>query len=296
MKPNLTEYEAFVAIVEEANLSGAAKRLNLTKSAISKQLSKLEARLGIGLIDRTTHTLVVTPPGQQFYPQCKEVLQSIQSHEKNLKNTLDTPEGKLRISFSQVLLQSPLVATLAKFHQRYPSIVCDMRVDDSFEDLMAEQIDFAFRLSHQENSRLVARPLAEANLIFCASPNYLEQHGKPKSLASLIKHQVIIPNYNRYTEPKAIRELMLAHIDRNKLHSSNNVTALIQAALEGMGIIVILDITVKKHLDEGRLVNLFPTQVLLKRTLHLVYPRQNYPVKRLDVFKRFILEEFPKVL
>jgi len=296
MKPNLTEYEAFVAVVEEANLSSAAKRLNLTKSAISKQLSKLENRLGVGLIDRTTHTLVVTPPGQQFYPQCKEVLQSIQSHEKNLKNSLDTPEGKLRISFSQVLLQSPLVSTLAKFHQRYPSIVCDMRVEDSFEDLMASQIDFAFRLSHQENSRLVARPLAEASLIFCASPSYLEQHGKPESLVSLIKHQVIIPNFDRYNEPKAIRELMYAHIDRSKLHSSNNVTALIQAALEAMGIIVVLDIAVKKHLDEGRLINLFPKQVLLKRTLHLVYPRQNHPVKRLDVFKQFMLEEFPKVL
>jgi len=296
MKPNLTEYEAFVAVVEEANLSRAARRLNLTKSAVSKQLSKLEDRLGVGLIDRTTHTFVVTPPGQQFYPQCKEVLQSIKTHEKNLKNTLDTPEGKLRISFSQVLLQSPLVSTLAKFHKRYPSIVCDMRVEDSFEDLMATQIDFAFRLSHQENSRLVARPLAEASLVFCASPNYLERHGIPRSLESLIKHQVIIPNFDRYNEPKAIRELMYAHTDRSKLHSSNNVTALIQAALEGMGIIVVLDITVKNHFDEGRLVNLFPKQALLKRTLHLVYPRQNYPVKRLDVFKQFVLEEFPKVL
>lgn len=296
MKPNLTEYEAFVAVVEEANLSGAAKRLNLTKSAISKQLSKLEGRLGVGLIDRTTHTLVVTPAGQQFYPQCKEVLQSIQTHEKNLKNALDTPEGKLRISFSQVLLQSPLVNTLAKFHYRYPSIVCDMRVEDSFEDLMAAQIDFAFRLSHQENSRLVARPLTEANLVFCASSLYLERHGQPRSLKSLIKHQVIIPNFDRYNEPKAIRELMYAHIDQSKLHSSNNVTALIQAALEGMGIIVVLDIAVKEYLDEGRLVNLFPKQALLKRTLHLVYPRQNYPVKCLDVFKQFMLEEFPKVL
>mgnify|MGYP000157643993 CR=1 FL=1 len=296
MKPNLTEYEAFVAVVEEANLSGAAKRLNLTKSAISKQLSKLEARLGVGLIDRTTHTLVVTPPGQQFYPQCKEVLQSIQTHENSLKNTLDTAEGKLRISFSQVLLQSPLVVTLAKFHQRYPNIVCDMRVEDSFEDLMASQIDFAFRLSHQENSRLVARPLAEASLIFCASPNYLKRHGKPESLESLITHQIIIPDFDRYNEPKAIRELMLAHIDRSKLHSSNNVTALIQAALEGMGVIVVLDIAVKKHLDEGRLVTLFPKQALLKRTLQLVYPRQSYPVKRLDAFKNFMLEEFPKVL
>ncbi|MEH6345963.1 MAG: LysR family transcriptional regulator [Bermanella sp.] len=296
MKPNLTEYEAFVAVVEEANLSGAAKRLNITKSAISKQLSKLESRLGVGLIERTTHALVVTPQGQQFYPQCKEILQSIHSHENNLRNSLDTPEGKLRISFSQVLLQSPLVKTLAKFHQNFPSIVCEMRVEDSVEDLMAAQIDFAFRLSHQENSRLVARPLAEANLVFCASPTYLEQHGKPRVLKSLNKHQVIIPNFDRYNEPKAISELMHAHIDRSKLHSSNNVTALIQAALEGMGIIAVLDIAVKEYLDKGQLVNLFPKQDLLKRTLHLVYPRQSYPVKRLDVFKKYVLEEFPKML
>ena len=294
MKPNLTEYEAFVAVVEEANLSGAAKRLNLTKSAISKQLSKLEGRLGVGLIDRTTHTLVVTPSGQQFYPQCKDVLQSIQTHEKNLKNALDAPEGKLRISFSQILLKSPLVNTLAKFNQRYPNIVCDMRVEDSFEDLMAAQIDFSFRLSHQENSRLVARPLAKANLVFCASPKYLERHGKPRSLKSLIKHQVILPNFDRYNEPKAIRELMYAHIDRNKLHSSNNVTVIIQAALEGMGVTAVLDIAVKEYLDDGRLVNLFPKSTLLERTLHLVYPRQSYPVKSLDLFKRYVLEEFPK--
>ncbi len=289
--PSLTEYEAFVAIVEEGNLSRAAARLYLTKSAVSKQLSKMEDRLGVGLIDRTTQALVVTTQGLQFYSQCKEILLAVQTCEDNLKNTVSEAKGKLHISFSQVLLQSPLVKLLAKFHQRYPDIVCDMRVDDSFEDLMSEQIDFAFRLSHQEDSHLVAHPVTKASLIFCASPNYIEQHGKPRHIKSLSSHKMIVPTFDRYIEPTALQRELEGYIDRTTCHSSNDLAVLIQAAIEGMGIVAVLDITVREHLARGDLVDLFPSKNFLNRTLYLVSPRQNYIIKRREVFKEFILEK-----
>ena len=293
--PNVTqlkEYEAFVAIVEENSLSKAADRLNLSKSAVSKQLTKLEQRLGINLINRSTQGLVASTEGLNFYPQCKEVLLSIHTYEQRLKHTIEDEKGKLRISFSQVLLQSPIIKLLSRFSDHHPGIVFDIRVEDSFEDLLMGNIDFAFRVSHQEDSRLVARPLTDTALILCASPAYLKKHGKPRMLKSLLKHKLIVSDFDNYKTPKIIQDEWLKQIDLTDYHTCNNVSALVESSLQGMGIIAVLDIAVRDQLANGSLIRIFPEISILQRTLHLVYPSQRYPIKRQQLFKAFIEAEF----
>jgi len=293
--PSFSEYLTFTTIVEAQSFTGAANRLHRSVSSVSKQLSKLEGSLGVSLIDRSTQSLAVTSIGEGFYIRCKEIIASVDLAEQYVKDELISPSGKITLSFPEVLLRTPLMDLLKSFNEQYPAVTFDLKVSNAIDDIIDGRIDFAFRMGKLNDSRLTAIALNKAAPVFCASPAYISHYGKPKTLDALFsEHRLILPSYMNLSE-----QLRLFFSSTDKLpisivnaHTSNNESVLYGAVTRGMGIAIMLDISIIEDLKAGRLVELFPERQLPESQMFLVYHNgQQLPEKK-RVFKAFIKENF----
>ncbi|MEM8808118.1 MAG: LysR family transcriptional regulator, partial [Cyanobacteria bacterium P01_G01_bin.38] len=183
----LPELIAFVESVETSSLSAAARSLGTTPSAISKRVAKLEDRLGVRLLQRTTRSLSLTAEGTAYYERVARLLKEL-DEANDLVISGGKPRGKLTISTSYEFGQSFLVQLMPDFLAQYPEIQIDLRLSDRLVDLVTEGIDVAIRLGDLEDSSLIRRHLGESPLIPCASPDYLKAHGTPLSPQDLVHH------------------------------------------------------------------------------------------------------------
>jgi len=283
------EYRTFVAVVEAGGISKAADHLNMSVSAASKQLSKLENDLKARLVDRSTKALSVTDHGYQFYQRCRDIIGSVEEAEQLLREDIGNPAGKISLSLSNVLLRTPLMKLLKEFCCQYPNIKFDINISDQFENLVEQQIDFAFRIGDLEDSRLTAVSLTETRLIFCASPEYIERKGRPEDFTFLMEHELIVPTYVNLSEVAGgMFSGANSLLNIQNYHTTNDYIALHEAGCEGLGVIVTLDIAVKKELEEGRLVSLFPSLFFHQKNLNLIYHQRQYMPEKMRLFKLFL--------
>ena len=163
---------------------------------------------------------------------------------------------------------------LKSFNEQYPAITFDMKASNAVDDIIENRIDFAFRMGKLNDSRLTAVPLTQTNPMFCASPEYLSRHGKPDSIDALFSdHRLILPSYINLSE-----QLRMFFSSADKLpiaidnsHTSNNESVLYGAVTRGMGVGIMLDLTIREDLKTGRLVELFPEKQLPESQMFLVY-------------------------
>jgi len=290
---SLSEYRTFCTIVELKSITAAAKALHKSVSAVSKQLSKLEAGLSVQLIDRSTKATTITPLGEKFYQQCKSILQSVADVEQALKDEVTTASGKLVLSFPEVLLRTPLMALITKFGQLHNGIQFELRASNTPDNVIDEGIDFAFRIGSLEDSRLTANKLFPVRMICIASPKYIECYGKPASLSQAFdQHKWLLPTYVNLTEK--VKEL-LGHSKSFSLqqhHMVNSDTVTFDAVMQGMGVAALLDISIQSQLDSGQLINLFPEQDLPQQDVFFLYHNRDYMPEKMRLFKEFIKQEY----
>ncbi len=289
------EYRTFTTIIEFKSLSAAAERLHRSTSSISKQLAKLEEDLGARLIERSTQTFSVTPLGEEFYHHCKQILRDIEDAEAMVRDRLLTPSGKLSISLPEVLLQTELLSHLAKFSRCYPEVKFNLSISNAVEDLIACGHDFAFRIEPMTDERLVATPLTIVRLKAVASPGFIKQNGIPDSLATLVeKNQLILPSYVNL--PRISRLLgpvvgdQPARIDLS--HSATSEAAILAMALNGMGVALLLDVSVRQFVATGQLVQIFDDAKLLEREVYLVSRSRAEGSHRHALFIDFIRKKY----
>ncbi len=242
------------------------------------------------MLERSSRKVEVTDTGHQFYKRCKEILADIRQAEEEALTHRDEEAGKIVLSLTTVLTRSPLMAAIAEFSVRYPNIRFDLNMNDSFEDLVTERIDFAFRLGKLADNRLRAIPLFDTKPIFCASPAYIERHGKPAKLVDLQSHQVgILSTLNlgsllgKMSEGKISSPLPL-----DDYHMSNDINTLYTMIKNGICVGGLLDINVAEDLASGELIQLFPQKQFPGKKLYLVYAKQGVLPKKLRLFKEFI--------
>jgi len=292
---NLSEYIAFIAIVEAQSFTGAANRLHRSVSSVSKQLSKLEDGLGVCLIDRSTQSFAVTSLGEGFYLKCKEIIAAVDLAEQYVKDEWVSPSGKITLSFPEVLLRTPLMDLLKSFNEQYPAIMFDFKVSNAIEDIIENRIDFAFRMGKLNDSRLTAIPLNQAMPMFCATPDYLSCHGCPESIDALFSdHRLILPSYINLSE-----QLRAFFSSTDKLpiaienaHTSNNESVLYDAVTRGMGVAIMLDMSISEDIKTGKLIELFPEKQLPESQMFLVYHNGHRLPEKKSAFKAFIKENF----
>jgi DNA-binding transcriptional LysR family regulator len=281
--------QSFVSVAEARSFVGASRRLGITPSAVSKQVSQLEHRLGVRLLRRTTRTLSLTEEGTLYHQRCAATLAELEAAGEEASAHDPNPRGLLRITAPTLLGQAFVAPDLAEFQRLYPEITIDLDLNDELVDLVAGSFDIAIRTSAQlPSSSLVAKKLAPHEFILCASPRYLER-GAPRRPADLLQHECLL---RRGTErglvwtlhgPGGAKEVLVTgHF------FSNSRMAIFHAAVAGCGIAALPKYLVARSLREKELVQVLPSYRLPDRFVYAVYTHRQPLAGRVRVFLDYI--------
>lgn len=297
------EMTTFVRIVELGGFSAAGRDLGLTPSALSKAVSRLEARLGVRLLNRTTRALALTAEGETYFARSKLILADIRDAEAEVVRAKERPRGLLRVNVGVAFGQHQLAQAAPAFLERYPEISLDLTVTDRMVDLVKEKVDVALRVGTLANSGLVARKICDLQRVICAAPAYLARHGIPRTPDDLQQHNCIAISASvklnewPFHETKAVRGgraksgKRIIAVTGNVV--ANSADAVLQLGLAGAGIVRLGDNIVGEHLRAGNLIPLLTDAHWPEPLpLHAVYPHGRYRSANVGAFVDFVVEQF----
>lgn len=286
---SLSALVAFSITVESGSFSSAGRKLGLSASAVGKAVDRLEQRLGVTLLTRTTRSLSLTGEGDVLYRHAKRVLVELQHAEEALHLVQKTPRGRLKISVPTVLGRRVVVPAMREFMDRYPEIVIDLSLDDVKVNLIAGGYDLAIRLGELEDSDLRARVIGPHSFITCASPEYLSKHGTPRSTADLVQHCCI-----QYRFPTTGRPEIWAFKNQQppltlkRVLVLNDGESLASAALAGIGITQAPRYLVRDDVNNGRLIPVLTDCTEVRGNVSIVWPSGRSKMPRVRAFVEFI--------
>jgi len=290
----LAAIEAFVRVAESNSFSEAARRLRLSKSVVSRQVSALEAELGVRLFHRTTRSLALTEAGRGYFERTTRILEELEAARLAVSHLQATPRGLLRVNAPMSFGFLHLAPALPDFLALYPDVSVDLVMNDRFVDLVEEGFDVAVRIGALEDSSLIARRLAPVRRVLCASPAYLAARGVPGSPDELMSHDCLC-NSNiatlhewRFLAPDG----KPCHVDVKGRLRANNGDALRIAALRHLGIANLPSFIVGGDLRAGALVTVLDAFTLQDMTLNAVYPHARYLSPKVRAFVDFLAERF----
>lgn len=289
------DFSAFALVVEKGSFREAAASLNLTPSAISKLITRLENRLGVRLLTRTTRRLVLTTEGETFYLRVRDILAAIADAESEISLARQTPRGRLRINSMTGFAFHELSRVLPTFMSRYPDVTIELAVTDRVVDLLAENVDIGIRSGTITDDSLVARKIADFERRLYAAPSYLERRGTPMSPEDLKNHDCVVSQGKQpFHWPFIINGRLTEVAITSRLVVDNAETAL-RIAITGGGIVRVADILVHEAVRSGQLVPLLndhnaPDAI----PLSVIYPQGRQRMPKARVFIDFLIEEFSK--
>lgn len=289
----LDDMLAFIKVVDTKSFTAAADRLNLSKSVVSRRIGELENRLGARLLNRTTRKLSLTEVGQAYYERCTRILNDLEEAEQAVADLHAAPRGKLRLNAPVSFGVTHLAPAIAEFLERHPSIEIDMDLNDRYVDLIDEGYDVAVRVGKLRDSTLIARRLAPARRVVCASPAYLEKHGTPQVPEDLINHNCLIytnvpvAEQWQFKVDGEIRSVRVSGPIR-----SNNGDLLREAALAGLGIILTPTFLCGESLSSGSLKWMLSDYVFSDISVNAVYPHNRHLSPKVRVFVDFLAKRF----
>lgn len=304
----LEDLQAFSRVVDARSFSGAAKLLGTTKSAVSKQVARLEQQLGTRLLHRTTRSISATAEGRGVYERAQRLLEEAQALDAELAGQREQPRGVLRLSTSTAFGNLQFTALMVDFCAQHPQLQVVLGLNDRYVDLAEEGFDVVLRLIGRPSPGLVARKLAEVRFVLCASPGYLATHGTPDSVAALAGHRCLrfgylhAPERWRFRHPaEGEREVEISGALRFESGlTANSSESLRIAALAGMGLAVLPTYAIGRDLREGRLIALLPDWTPLggpaeANGLYAVYLPSRFPSPKVRALIDFLAERFGDV-
>lgn len=288
------EMKAFVRSVELGGFSAAARDLGLTPSALSKLVTRLEDRLGVRLMNRTTRKLALTSEGDAYFANAKRILQDIEEAEAEVTRFSASPKGLLRVNVGTAFGLHQLAPSLPRFAEKYPDVELEITVTDRIIDLVEEGADIAIRNGVLRDSSLVARKICDLHRVICASPAYLKKHGTPKAPHDLLKHNCLsitgAPQLRRW--PFKIGS-SIEHIDVHGGISANNAEMLLQLAANGAGVIRLSEVIVGDGIRAGWLKPILEDSHHVEPLpLNAVFPHGKHKSPRVAAFVNFLVETF----
>ena len=278
----LDDVSVFVKVVDSGSFTDAAEQLELSRSVISKYVSRLEQRLGVRLLHRTTRRLSLTEAGQLFYQHSKAGLAQLDQAMELVSGLSEQPTGTIRLNVPMSFGVLHIAPLLAEFMGRYPQVQVDMHLDDRIVDMVDAGYDLSIRVASLADSSLVARKLAVVKHAVVAAPGYLRREGEPQLPEELINHNVLLYRYQ-----ESASEWTFDHADGRRVSVSvsgklriNNSLAIREAVLAGSGIARMPLFVVQDDIQAGRLEALFEDSELLELGAWAVYPdRESLPAK-----------------
>lgn len=250
------DMEIFIRVVELGSFSAAARAFEMTPSAVSKLIKRLETRLGVRLLNRSTRQLQLTVEGQSYFQQAVQIVSDIEQIEQRLSDSA-MPQGVVRLNSNIPFAEKFLYPVLPKFLQLYPHIQLDLTVLDTVIDLYEYRTDIAIRAGPMKDSSLVATKLGHTRMIVAAAPAYLKLHGLPQQPEDLKQHNLLAFNFNR-THPAwpFIQNGIKMHIEPKGNLLASNGQAIYQLSRHGVGIARLAAFMIEEDIQQGRLIPL----------------------------------------
>lgn len=294
MIDHASEMAAFVRVVDSKGFSAASSSLGLTPSAVSKLVTRLETRLGVRLLQRTTRALHLTAEGEVFHATARRILAEIETLENQVSGQSSTPQGLLRVTTSLAFSTHQLTPVLPEFLARYPQVRLEVLPTDRVVDMVEEGMDVALRIGRLADTSFMARKIGEDRRLICAAPAYVAQHGAPRDPADLAGHNCILSreraSLNRWQfrvdgEIRTIEVTGRLAVDEGELQ--------LQLAMQGLGIVRLTRLTVAHAVRIGALVPLLDAFSADDPVpIHAVYPHRRHLAPRVTAFVNFLIEKF----
>jgi DNA-binding transcriptional LysR family regulator len=291
----MDDMAAFLRVLDRGGFAPAARDLGLTPSALSKLVARLEGRLGVRLLTRTTRRLAPTPEGEAYAARARDILALVEAAEAEVTAGRARPRGHLRVNTGTAFARHRLVPILPEFFARYPEITLDLCVTDRRVDPVAEQADVLLRVGALEDSSLIARRIADARRVICAAPAYLAERGTPRRPEELAEHDCLVLHGLARLTAWPFRAAPPAGIQTMAVRgraTTDSAEALRDMALAGLGIIRVSEYLVARDIAEERLVKLLAAEHLPEEVpvWALMAPgRQRVP--RVRAFVDFVAEQ-----
>lgn len=290
----LTEMEAFASVVDQGGFTDAARKLGLSKSAVSKHVSSLEARLGARLLNRTTRRVSPTEIGLAYYDRARRVLNDATEADAMVTSMQSTPSGSLRLSVATDFGVNHISRALGSFLHRFPDINVNMVLNNRYVDLVSENFDLAIRIGDLQDSSLRARKLTESNVHLIGAPEYFEKYGRPKKIDDLSQHKLL--HYSNLSTGN-VWKLTAPSGESRQVRAGGSLTvndgqSLLQAAEAGLGIANLPSFLYYEALADGRLEIVLSDHPVEKLGIHVVYPPGLYTQPKLRAFIDFLVEHF----
>jgi LysR family transcriptional regulator, regulator for bpeEF and oprC len=287
----LRAMQVFVRVVETGAFTRAADDLGLPKATVATLVQKLEAELGVRLLNRTTRAVSVTADGRAYYERCVPILEQVRETEEALTGQRLAPRGKLRVDVPTLMARTIFVPALPGFFERYPDIELVLSGNEQRVDLVEEGVDCAVWSGDIEESSLVARRVGFLYFATCASPSYLERHGRPVTPEDLRTHRCINHFRGGTRAPDWVfsrgRERVQVNLPGNIAVDDEN--SYVAAAEAGLGIAQIPAFVLKEAMERGTLDLLLPDWFPEPAPLYVVYPQHRQLSSRVRVFVDWIV-------
>ena len=283
----------FARIVEDKSFSAAARRLRLSKSLVSKQVTELERSVGARLLNRTTRALSLTEAGAAFYEHCSRIVEEMEEAKLAVSRLHSEPRGLLRLSVPVAFGRLHIATALPEFLARYPELKIDMVTTDRFVDLAEEGYDVVVRIVDQPAPNLVARKLAPVCRKLVATPDYFARHGVPEKPADLEKHNCLTYTYFNPQDPWRLRgpdgDISARATGNLRV---NDDDALSEAVLRGLGLALLPTFIIGQDLQSGRLRSALSQYIPVERHIYAVYLANRHVPAKVRAFIDFLLERF----
>ncbi|GJI89353.1 MULTISPECIES: LysR family transcriptional regulator [Duganella] len=289
-----------VSLSNAGSLSGAARELGITTSAVSKRLSLIEARVGVPLVNRTTRRMSLTPEGEVLLEHARRILGEIADLDQLLTTSKGVPKGQLRVNATLGFGRLHIAPAISKYVLRYPEVDVQLQLSVDPPALTDDQFDVCIRFGAPTDTRVIARRLAPNRRLLCASPKYLARHGEPRSPAELRRHNCIC--IRQGDEAYGLWRLFAGreserHAEAVKVRgnlATNDGEIAVNWALDGHGILMRAEWDIERYLESGRLVQVLPGFRTPDADIYAVYPQRHQLSARIRTFVDFLAESFER--
>ncbi|NTX21986.1 LysR substrate-binding domain-containing protein, partial [Burkholderia cepacia] len=291
MKITLDELQAFAAVVDTGSITAAAQQLDLTVSATSRTLARLEEKLKTTLLRRTTRRLELTEEGRAFLQDARAIIESVETAEEQMLARREMPSGRLRVDAATPFMLHVIVPLVRGYRERFPKVELELNSNEGIIDLLERRTDVAIRIGRLKDSTLHSRRIGNSRLRIFASPAYLEAHGQPRKVEDLGKHTLL-----GFTQPESLNVWPILGADGEACRiepdiCSSSGETLRQLALEGAGVVCLSDFMTAQDREAGRLVQVLARQTLeVEQPINAVYYRNTAISSRIASFVDYMIE------
>ena len=289
----LSGMSVFARVVEARSFTGAARQLGMSKAAVSKQVSRLEERLGARLLNRTTRRLSLTEVGTAFYERAAHIVAEALEAELAVSRLHASPRGTLRLNAPVAFGVRYLAPILPEFMHRHAELGVDIALNDRFVDLVEEGYDLAVRIAHLPDSSLIARKLADSRRIVCAAPDYWARNGRPEEPSDLATHNCFGYSYLATRDEWRFRGPggpISVRVEGTLTTNNGDISR--AAAVSGLGVALLPVFMICDDLRAGRLAPALEDFEPESQGVHAVYPHNRHLSAKVRAFVDFLVDSF----